>query len=70
MRLHVLERMVTLNYPERTEKVYKAPTFDGRDDVEHFVLRFTEVNSASNRKECAALLHLREALREDTQGCG
>lgn len=44
----LLERMVTANRPERIEKSYMVPTFDGKGDDEYLVLRFEEVSLANN----------------------
>lgn len=66
----LLERLVTINCPKRTEKAYKAPTFDGKGYVEYFALRFEEVSKAKSWNCGAALLHFREALQDEAQDCG
>ena len=49
---------------------FRAPQYNGQGDVEYFVSRFEAVSDANDWGHAAALLHLREALKEDAEGCG
>lgn len=54
----------------RQEREFKAPKFDGSDDVELFVTQFQEVADANGWGALSSLLHLREALQEGAKACG
>jgi hypothetical protein len=49
---------------------FKTPAYDGKGDVELFIRQFTEVTDANGWTTAAALLHLREALKEGARDCG
>ena len=49
---------------------FKAPTFDGAGDVELFIQQFGEVSQANSWEDAAALLHLKESLKEGSRDCG
>lgn len=49
---------------------FKAPTFDGTDDVQLFIRQFGDVARANEWEEAAALLHLRNSLVGKAQKCG
>jgi hypothetical protein len=49
---------------------FKTPTYDGKGDVELFIRQFVEVTDANGWQTAAALLHLREALKEGARDCG
>lgn len=63
-----LERLAGANRP--AGPAFKAPQFEGKGDVEYFIHRFEEVAEANDWRPGAALLHLREALKEGAQDCG
>jgi len=56
--------------PAGPGQLFKAPQYDGKGDVEYFILRFEEVVEANDWEDAATLLHLREALKEGAQDCG
>jgi hypothetical protein len=64
----VLERATA--EPRRAAPEFKAPTFDGKGDVEIFIAQFTEVAEANEWEGRAILLHLREALKDGAKDCG
>ena len=49
---------------------FKAPQYNGQGDVEYFISRFEDISVANGWRDAAALLHLREALKENAKGCG
>jgi hypothetical protein len=49
---------------------FKTPEFNGQTDVEFFITQFTEVAEANEWQPAAALLHLRETLKEGSKDCG
>ena len=49
---------------------FKAPQYNGQGDVEYFISRFEEISDANGWGDAAALLHLREALKDNAEGCG
>lgn len=49
---------------------FKAPKFDGTQDVELFIRQFTDVQNANGWNAHAALLHLRRALESKATDCG
>ena len=63
-RLAAGPRQVALAQP------FKAPQFEGKGDVEYFITRFEEVSVTNGWEPAAALLHIREALKEGAQDCG
>jgi hypothetical protein len=64
-----LERM-SQGDPDRQRTHFKTPTYEGKGDVEYFIQQFTEVSAANHWEEAAALLHLRETLKEGARDCG
>lgn len=60
------ERMATATRTERAEAIFKAPTFNGKGDVEYFIIRSEEISTARNWRDDATFLHLRDALQEGT----
>jgi len=60
-----LERMVS-----KQKNSFRAPTYDGLGDVELFIQQFMDVVEANQWAPAAALLHLREALKEGARDCG
>ena len=50
--------------------IFKAPDFNGKEDVEAFILRFQEVAEANEWSNTAALLHIRTHLQDDARSCG
>lgn len=64
----VLERLAGANRP--AGPAFKAPQFEGKGDIEYFIRRFEEVANANDWRPGAALLHLREALKDEAQDCG
>jgi len=49
---------------------YKAPKFDGTQDVEVFIRQFQDVRQANQWGDQAAVLHLRRALTGKAVDCG
>jgi hypothetical protein len=49
---------------------FKAPHFDGNGEVDYFIQQFRDVAMANQWVEPAALLHLRQALKEGARDCG
>ena len=49
---------------------FKAPQYNGQGYVEYFISRFEEISDANRWEDAAALLHLREALKKNAEGCG
>ena len=49
---------------------FKAPQFDGTGDVNYFIQQFIDVADANGWQPAAAVLHLREALRQEARDCG
>ena len=49
---------------------FKAPQFDGTGEVNYFIQQFTDVADANQWNAAAALLHLREALKDGARECG
>lgn len=64
----ILQRLAAA--PRPAGPAFKAPHYEGQGDVEYFIRRFEEVAEANDWRPAAALLHLRDALREDAQDCG
>jgi hypothetical protein len=64
----VLER-VMLQRTERKES-FKTPTYDGKGDVEYFLTQFQEVADANEWADGAAMIHMREALKDEARDCG
>lgn len=60
----LLEKLVMTNPPARAQAEHKAPTFDGEENMEYFVLRFTGVSTANDWGKYATLLHLRKSLKD------
>ena len=54
----------------RQEGGFKAPKYDGTDDVEMFITQFQEVADANGWTDRSALLHLREVLKDGARACG
>ena len=66
----VLERLAGRPVVPAPAPQFRAPQYNGQGDVEYFVSRFEAVSDANDWGHAAALLHLREALKEDAEGCG
>ena len=49
---------------------FRAPQYNGQGDIEYFISRFEEVTEANEWRPVAALLHLRDSLRESAEDCG
>ena len=49
---------------------FKAPEFNGQDDVEYFLRQFAEVAQANRWDARSQTLHLRSALKEGARDCG
>ena len=58
----LLERLAMVPRPEASRPQFKAPQYNGTNDVEYFIRRFRETE-ASRWMDGARLLHLKEALR-------
>jgi hypothetical protein len=56
--------------PTQAPERFKTPAYDGKGDIELFIQQFGEVAEANRWEEAAALLHLREALKEGARDCG
>jgi hypothetical protein len=54
----------------RHTRAFKAPEFNGKTDVEFFIVQFSEVAEANEWPAAAGLLHLRETLKEGARDCG
>jgi hypothetical protein len=67
---NVLERLWDEPRTARRDSKFKTPTYDGKSDVEYFIQQFTEVSIANEWPPEAAVLHLREALKEGARDCG
>ena len=65
-----LETMAGQSQPAHPPKAFKPPQFTGTGDVEYFIGQFVEVAVANEWSDGAALLHLRETLKEGAQDCG
>ena len=50
--------------------IFKAPDFNGKEDVETFIQHFQEVAEANEWSNTAALLHIRTHLQDDARSCG
>ena len=48
----------------RQEDCFKAPKYDGTDDVEMFITQFREVPDANGWTDRSAILHLNEVLKD------
>jgi hypothetical protein len=66
----VLDRLWQEPRPVRHTNQFKTPTYDGKSDVEYFIQQFNEVAMANEWQPPAALLHLREALKDGAKDCG
>lgn len=66
----VLERLAARPMLPTPAPQFKAPQYNGQGDVEYFISRFEEISDANGWGDAAALLHLREALKENAEGCG
>lgn len=55
---------------DRPENRFRAPEFDGTQDVELFIRQFQDVAAANNWDAQATLLHLRKALVNRANDCG
>ena len=64
--IHVLRDLRRVVWQEP----FKPPRFTGNGDVELFISQFTEVATANQWNNMAALLHLREALQGDAKEYG
>ena len=76
MQAETLNRLTTLMErlwkPRRQEPGrdrFKAPQYNGKTDVDLFLLQF-EVGRANEWDEGTATLHMREALQEGAKECG
>ena len=49
---------------------FRAPQYSGQGDVEYFITRFKKVTEANGWGHGAALLHLRDALKNTAEDCG
>lgn len=56
--------------PGGQRKEFKAPEYNGQTDVETFITQFTDVAEVNEWSAKAALLHLRERLKEQARDCG
>jgi hypothetical protein len=54
----------------RPRQPFKTPEFNGKTDVEFFIIQFAEVAEANDWRPAASLLHLRETLKEGSKDCG
>ena len=50
--------------------IFKAPDFNGKEDVETFIQHFQEVAEANEWSITAALLQIRTHLQDDARSCG
>ena len=50
--------------------IFKAPDFNGKEDVETFIQHFQEVAEANEWFTTAALLYIRTHLQDDARSCG
>ena len=66
----VLERLAGRPVMQPPVQQFRAPQYSGQGDVEYFITRFEEVAEANEWRHGAALLHLRDALRETAEDCG
>ena len=66
--VHELRGLRT-NQPVERREQFKAPQFNGEGDVELFIRHFTQVAEANEWTPVAALLHLRESLKDAAQEC-
>ena len=66
----VLERLAGRPVLPPPVQQFRAPQYNGRGDVEYFITRFEEVTEANEWRQGAALLHLRDSLRESAEDCG
>ena len=64
--LDKLYRAQTTTTPWAT---FKAPDFNGKEDVETFIQDFQEVAEANEWSNTAAFLHIRMHPQDDTRGC-
>ena len=67
--VHVL-RELRMDQRAVRQEHFKPPNFTGEGDVELFITQFTEVATANQWNNMAALLHLREALQEGAKEYG
>jgi hypothetical protein len=56
--------------PARPAEHFKPPTYDGQGDVELFINQYEEVADANQWEAAAAVLHLRQALKDGAKDCG
>lgn len=66
----LIERMATGTRTERTETAFKAPPFEGKEQVKYLMPRFEEISMTDNWTDNAILLHVHKSLSEGTQDCG
>ena len=66
----ILERLAVRPQLPALAPQFKAPQYNGQGDIEYFISRFEDVSDANGWGDAAALLHLREALKENAEGCG
>ena len=59
-----------LTRQQTPRETFKAPEFDGSSNVEDFIQQFTDVADANEWTPGAALLHLRNRLKEEARECG
>ena len=68
--VEVLERLAVRPIPPAHVPQFKAPQYNGQGDIEYFINRFEEITEANDWGHAAALLHLRESLKENAEDCG
>ena len=66
----VLERLAARPVLPAPAPQFKAPQYNGQSDVEYFISRFEDISDANGWRDSTALLHFREALKENAEGCG
>ena len=66
----LMERLWEPRQQEPGRDRFKAPRYDGKTDVDLFLLQFEEVSRANEWGEGTATLHMREAIQEGAKECG
>ena len=66
----VLERLAGRPMVPPPVQQFRAPQYSGQGDIEYFISRFEEITDANEWGPGAALLHLRDSLKESAEDCG
>ena len=67
---NALDKLSNAQTSNTRRDTFKAPDFNGKEDVETFILHFQEVADANQWSPTSALLHIRTHLQDDARGCG